>query len=306
MGIATESNIPNLVLQLNAIQKQINYRGIIREITDSYWKDEIGPRLYPDWDTDKDKLVQLNYYDDGSFLARRRKFIKDFSTNEYYWKDYEMEVYNSDEAKELFELLKEAFYLIESVEKENFQKELAEAYYRANEISWFGIRLVRNFLLEDSDWVFIGDSQVSDEDKELWKVYRQALRDVPQVDEYVEPDDVKFPISPQDWKTFYRLENPTEKYLETQNQYLKLSGYFISHYKEKVVQYLLIKQSVMSPLNYKSYAERMSSLPVFEAPAISQEELGKLLKSIPELPSEQDSENFIDNLIQSLSENTEG
>jgi hypothetical protein len=216
-----------------------------------------------------------------------------------------MEAYEVDEAKELFELLKEAFYLIESVEKENFQKELAEAYYRAETISWFGIRLVRNFLLEDSDWVFIGDSPVSEEEKEMWKTYRQALRDVPQIDEYLEPEDVKFPISPQDWKYYYQPENPTEKYLETQNQYLKLSGYFISHYKEKVVQYLIIKQQILSPLNYKSYAERMSSLPVFEAPVVSQTEMKKFLGNMPEAPTEQQSSDFIDNLLTAMTEEGE-
>ena len=260
MSILTESNVPQLILQLNAIQKQINYRGITRDISDNYWKDEIGPRLYPNWDSDKDRLVQLNYYDNGSFHAKRRKFVKNFSTNQYEWKDYEMETYEVEEAKEIFTLLKEAFYLIESVEKENFQKELAEAHYQANTVSWFGIRLVRQFLLEDSDWVFMPDSSISEENLELWKTYRQALRNIPQVDEFVEATDVLFPISPEDYNVFYKPENPNEEYLSTPSQYLKLSGYFISHYKERVIQYLIIKQSFMSPLNYKSYSARMENL----------------------------------------------
>ena len=260
MSILTESNVPQLILQLNAIQKQINYRGITRDISDNYWKDEIGPRLYPSWDSDKDRLVQLNYYDNGSFHAKRRKFVKNFSTNQYEWKDYEMETYEVEEAKEIFSLLKEAFYLIESVEKENFQKELAEAHYQANTVSWFGIRLVRQFLLEDSDWVFMPDSSISEENLELWKTYRQALRNIPQVDEFVEATDVLFPISPEDYNVFYKPENPNEEYLSTPSQYLKLSGYFISHYKERVIQYLIIKQSFMSPLNYKSYSARMENL----------------------------------------------
>ena len=223
MSIRTESSVPQLILQLNAIQRQINYRGITRDISDTYWKDEIGPKLYPNWDSDKDKLVQLNYYDNGSFHAKRRKFVKDFSTNEYAWKDYEMEAYEVEEAKEIFNLLKEAFYLIDSVEKENFQRELAEAHYQAGKVSWFGIRLVRQFLLSDSDWIFLPDSKVSDEEKEMWLRYRQILRDIPQSDRFVEAEDVKFPISPQDFLIFYKSENPDEEYLETLPQYLKLS-----------------------------------------------------------------------------------
>jgi hypothetical protein len=278
MSILTESNVPQLILQLNAIQRQVNYRGITRDISDTYWKDEIGPRLYPNWDSDKDKLIQLNYYDNGSFHAKRRKFIKNFSTNQYEWKDYEMESYEVEEAKEIFSLLKEAFYLIDSVEKENFQKELANAHYEASNVSWFGIRLVRQFLLEDSDWVFLPDNNISDEETELWKKYRQSLRDIPQVDSYVEPTDVLFPMSPQEYKIFYAPENPDEEYLSTPSQYLKLSGYFISNFKERIIQYLIIKQSVMSPLNYKSYADKMSSLDV---PSI-------------------DSDTFIDNVLVSI------
>jgi len=278
MGILTESNVPQLILQLNAIQRQINYRGITRDVSDTYWKDEIGPRLYPNWDSDKDKLVQLNYYDNGSFHAKRRKFVKNFSTNQYEWKDYEMEAYEVEEAKEIFNLLKEAFYLIDSVEKENFQKELANAHYEASNVSWFGIRLVRQFLLEDSDWVFLPDSSVTEEEKALWTQYRQALRDLPQVDTYVEPTDVLFPLSPRDYLVFYKPENPDEDYLSTPNQYLKLSGYFVSTFKERVVQYLLIKQSILSPLNYKSYADKMRSL---DAPVL-------------------DTETFIDGVLASV------
>lgn len=278
MGILTESNVPQLILQLNAIQKQVNYRGITREISDTYWKDEIGPRLYPNWDSDKDKLIQLNYYDNGSFHAKRRKFVKNFTTNQYEWKDYEMEAYEVEEAKEIFNLLKEAFYLIDSVEKENFQKELANAHYEASNVSWFGIRLVRQFLLEDSDWVFLPDSNVSEEEKELWMKYRQALRDIPQIDTYVEPTDVLFPLSPKDYLVFYKPENPDEDYLSTPSQYLKLSGYFVSTFKERVVQYLLIKQSILSPLNYKSYTDKMRAI---DAPAL-------------------DSETFIDGVLASI------
>jgi hypothetical protein len=293
MSILTESNVPQLILQLNAIQKQINYRGITRDISDTYWKDEIGPRLYPNWDSDKDKLVQLNYYDNGSFHAKRRKFVKNFSTNQYEWKDYEMESYEVEEAKEIFTLLKEAFYLIESVEKENFQKELAAAHYQANTVSWFGIRLVRQFLLEDSDWVFMPDSSVSEENLELWKTYRKALRNIPQVDEFVEASDVLFPISPEDYNVFYKPENPDQEYLSTPSQYLKLSGYFISHYKERVIQYLIIKQSFMSPLNYKSYSARMENLTAnnsAEIPIDTQSYVDSILVSVQQ---EIDQENSV-------------
>ena len=41
------------------------------------------------------------------------------------------------------------------------------------------VRLKRWFLLNSSDWTQTNDSQLSESKKTEWKVYRQALRDVP-------------------------------------------------------------------------------------------------------------------------------
>jgi hypothetical protein len=295
MSIVSESNVPNLVLQLNAIQRQVNYRGMTRDLTDSYWNDHIGPRLYPMWDSDKDKLVLFTYYDNGAFHVQRRKFVKNFSTGNYEWKDYEMEMYNLEEAKDIYEALKEAFYLIDSVEKENFQQELTKAYLEGKKVTWYGVRLARNFLLDDTDWVFGGDSPISAEEKELWKVYRQALRDIPQNSAYVEAHDVKFPISPEDWKKYYQPANGEEEYLATDAQYLKLSAYFLSNFKERIIQSLIMKQQMMNPLNYKNYREAMASLPVYQSPNQNAEVLQQIRNS-----EELDSTQVVDYLLTTL------
>jgi hypothetical protein len=53
----------------------------------------------------------------------------------------------------------------------------------------------RLFLLKDSDWTQMPDSPLSEEDKAVWKVYRQALRDVPAQRGF--PFDVEWPVHPQ-------------------------------------------------------------------------------------------------------------
>lgn len=46
-------------------------------------------------------------------------------------------------------------------------------------IDWAGqSRLKRNFLLKSCDWTQVADCSLSDEKKEEWRVYRQALRDI--------------------------------------------------------------------------------------------------------------------------------
>lgn len=302
MSIVSESNVPNLILQLNAVQRQVNYRGMTRELTDTYWNDHIAPKLYPLWDSDKDKLILFTYYDNNTFHVQRRKFVKNFKTDIYEWKDYEMEVHDTLEALEIFESLKEGFYLIDSVEKENYQNELTKAYYEGKKVSWYGIRLCRNFLLDDTDWVFLPDSPISEEEKQLWITYRKALRDIPQNDEFAEAYDVKFPISPEDWKKYYQPENPEEEYLGSDKQYLKLSAYFLSTFKERIIQTLIMKQQVMNPLNYKNYREAMAALPVYQAP----QQNAELIQQIRE-GAELDSADVVDYLLTALDQQeTEG
>lgn len=52
----------------------------------------------------------------------------------------------------------------------------------------------RNILLNDSDYLMMIDYPISDEKKQEIKVYRQALRDIPQQDGF--PDNIVWPEKP--------------------------------------------------------------------------------------------------------------
>ena len=52
------------------------------------------------------------------------------------------------------------------------------------------VRGERDSLLNDTDWMAVGDRPISDE----WKTYRQALRDLSQQSGF--PNDVTFPTKP--------------------------------------------------------------------------------------------------------------
>ena len=47
--------------------------------------------------------------------------------------------------------------------------------------SWLSIRLARNFLLAETDYVFCSDVTISDEKKAMYQTYRQKLRESYQV-----------------------------------------------------------------------------------------------------------------------------
>lgn len=62
------------------------------------------------------------------------------------------------------------------------------------EILSLDVRLERNKLLSDTDHLIQVDYPISDEKKQEIKVYRQALRDIPQQDGF--PDNIVWPDKP--------------------------------------------------------------------------------------------------------------
>jgi len=60
--------------------------------------------------------------------------------------------------------------------------------------TWIGARGKRNLLLAQSDWTQLPDAQLTDEQKQSWATYRQALRDIPQ--NFNESEDVVYPEEP--------------------------------------------------------------------------------------------------------------
>lgn len=58
-------------------------------------------------------------------------------------------------------------------------------------VTWEEIREKRNQLLRNTDWTQLSNCQLSEVEKEQYKQYRQALRDLPQ--QYENPEDVVWP-----------------------------------------------------------------------------------------------------------------
>lgn len=56
------------------------------------------------------------------------------------------------------------------------------------------LRNKRDRLLQQSDWTQMPDSPLTEEKKQEWQTYRQALRDLPQT---VDINNIEFPTKPQ-------------------------------------------------------------------------------------------------------------
>ena len=81
--------IQNTDVYLNALERSIQYKGIRKEISDSYWESDVSPLLYPLWDSAKDKLEIFSIKADGTYFITRNKYKKNFKDNTHSWVSYD-------------------------------------------------------------------------------------------------------------------------------------------------------------------------------------------------------------------------
>ena len=240
--MAINADPPVLQIELDTIAQEISYNGTPKVIPESYWKDTLSTFLYPLWDSDKDKLISFHWYTNGTYHAKRRKFLKNFKTDAFEWKDYEMEQADIPEATQLKDKLIEAFYLIDSLENEDYQKELGRLYAKQRIVTPFSVRLARNFLLSETDWVMVTDSPLDADTKAKYTLYRQKLRELTGTAEFAtEVENTKFPISPDFYTEVWSKDFPGIDYLTTPEQFLPLGKHYLKAFREKISYYLLQK-----------------------------------------------------------------
>ena len=265
-----------LLLQVNAITKVIQYQGIEKTIPDSYWTSDIVPAIYPTWDADKDKLVLFAWYDNNSYMCQRRKYVMNFKTNTFEWKDYEMEQSDDGSGQTLYNKFKDTFFLVDSLATVEYQNEFAKIYAATAATSWLTVRLSRNFLLDETDWVFVEDSGVSADDKELYKTYRKKLRDLPADANTTDAAAVKFPINPQYFKDIYLKKNASATYLGDDGQFVKLSEHYGTTFREKMTAYLIVR-SMTDGIYNKTFMDALKTAGVVYDPNESVVKYGETL-----------------------------
>ena len=264
------------LLQVNAITKVIQYQGIEKTIPDSYWTSDIVPVIYPTWDADKDKLVLFSWYDNNSYMCQRRKYVMNFKTNTFEWKDYEMEQVDDGSGQTLYNKFKDTFFLVDSLATVEYQNEFAKIYAATAATSWLTVRLSRNFLLDETDWVFVEDSGVSADDKELYKTYRKKLRDLPADANTTDAAAVKFPINPQYFKDIYLKKNASATYLGDDGQFVKLSEHYGTTFREKMTAYLIVRSMTDGVYN-KTFMDALKTAGVVYDPNESVVKYGETL-----------------------------
>lgn len=228
----------NFQISLNTLERTIEYKNVEKNITDSFWIDEIEPLLYPLWSTDKDKLEYFIKKQDGIYIIFKNKYTRNHKTKTYQWVTYEEDIseYTTEELDGLYEALKNKFLEFKSIEHKDINESLKREYFRNNVLDWGKVRMIRNFLLNDSDWTQLVDSSISREEKKQWKLYRTKLRDITNLYSNTDPSNVKWPITPKKYKS---LDDKKYAYLEDGfGHFYTFNNIQIEDLSEKIIKYL--------------------------------------------------------------------
>ena len=238
----------SVALYVNATTREIQRDGVTKSIRDDYWTAEIVPILYPVWVSDKDKLESFIHFKDGSSKMLKNKYQRNQRTGEYKWVSYEfnLSAFPENEVVGLYTALNEKYTNYRDIEDYDLDRKLQSTFAKDSIVNWTKLKIIRKFLLMDSDWTQMSDNQLTDAQKAQWRTYRQTLRDLPSDHNGVPAVEVPLPITPSKYEE--RVSQGDEDgYLENPKQHFyNLNQTVYKKYTERILAYLAISISVKS------------------------------------------------------------
>ena len=214
------------------------------------------------WWADNDELAFLTVYRNGDFMVERRKKAWSHRTGTYSFTSYKWTEPTQAQVAELADKLMTKFEELRIVrlqaEADRISGILTQEYNGL--ISSF--RGMRTRMLVDSDWTQLADAPLSDDDKALYRTYRQHLRDMTDDPAWLANDvfNVDFPITP---KTYLQNDpNRETDYLSVDAHFENQAAIKAKFKMARVYKYLNLPGLFMSEEEYatKSYDELKAEL----------------------------------------------
>ena len=185
-------------IQLNALDGSLWYKNRVEKLTEEELaavKESAGEF----WWTDNDQITLLTVNFDGSYVCERRKRVWSYRNGTYTFTNYKFVEPSEAQVLELSNKLLKKFEDLRigrlKAEADKLSGVLASEYNGL--ISNF--KSMRNRMLIDTDWSQLADAPLSDDDKALYRAFRQYLRDMPEDPAWLSNDvfQIDFPITPK-------------------------------------------------------------------------------------------------------------
>ena len=230
----------DVALYVNAINKTMAKNGVTKTISDAFWTSDIVPILYPLWDSDRDKLESFIRYDDGVSLMNKNKYQRNQKTGAYKWVSYEMDLagFEKSDVDDLYTRLSDKFVEYRGLDDTDLETQLAAQFAKEEYTNWTKIRLIRNFLLMDSDWTQVGDAPLTADQKTQWTAYRTKLRNVPSEQSSIPASEVKFPVTPTKYADMLAENASLGEYLASNSQFYFLGQSVFRKFSKRLTTYL--------------------------------------------------------------------
>ena len=230
----------DVALYVNAINKTMARNGVTKTISDAFWTSDIVPILYPLWDSDRDKLESFIRYNDGISLMNKNKYQRNQKTGAYKWISYEMDLagFEKSDVDDLYTKLSDKFVEYRGLDDTDLETQLAAQFAKEEYTNWTKIRLIRNFLLMDSDWTQVGDAPLTADQKTQWTAYRTKLRNIPSEQSSIPASEVKFPVTPTKYADMLAENASLGEYLATNSQFYFLGQSVFRKFSKRLTTYL--------------------------------------------------------------------
>lgn len=248
-------------LQFNPINGDLWFNYNVEKLTNEQLL-EIKTLVGEYWWADNDELAFLTVYRNGDFMCERRKKAWSHRTGTYSFTAYKWTEPTQAQVAELADKLMAKFEELRilrlQIEKDRLSGILSEEYDGL--ISSF--RGMRTRMLLDSDWTQLLDAPLSDDDKTLYRTYRQHLRDMTDDPAWLANDvfNVDFPITPK----VYLQEDPNREieYLSIDTHFQNQAAMKAKFKLSRVFKYLNLPGLFMSEDEYaaKSYDDLKAEL----------------------------------------------
>lgn len=224
----------NILLQANLKESTILYQGKVVTL-DEEKRLLLCEQLGSFWHNDSDYILLFEYYEDGHYNCERKKKIYDYRYREFSEKNYMFTEATLEQAASVYEIFASFYEQARILDLQKAKEEVQKKINEFTNILQVNLRLLRQRMLYMTDWIFIDDGSVRDSEKQdLYRKYRQYLRDLPVIDPEFESDplNAKFPIIPEDY--IDRYPNKEVEYLSTPDQFTQ---YYFETIKRKLLRF---------------------------------------------------------------------
>lgn len=207
-----------ILLQFLKTENIIITGGINYNLTDQEY-DLLKSQLPSFWSSDNDILLLFTYFSDGTYFCERQKTVYDYKLKTSIKRAYQFREASNEQANDLYQKFLNLAETIRIKQLQEVKDNIKEKILEESKLLLGTLVNYRNDLLKASDFSQFPDVPMDEKDRDLWKKYRQYLRDMPSSDAWLLGDIryVNYPINPYQYINSY--PNRNVEYLSTSDQF---------------------------------------------------------------------------------------